>query len=131
MQIEPWHTPVLVMASVVILYVTVLLIARTRQRRSGFIDGKRLSTVEKRPSITERWVWTVTLAVVAILMLVILFQAFGPSPADRLATIASLLMEFVALWLTLQSYLELKASKAAKDNNGSPANKQTTAPREP
>jgi hypothetical protein len=99
MRLEPWHIPILIMsATIVVEYlVRTLALRAIARRRNAVMVLKRIRTS--------------ALALMAALIIVLFVWAVGTSTADRLAQVASAVAEIMALWLTYQSYRELKAMK--------------------
>jgi predicted PurR-regulated permease PerM len=103
MQIEPWQIPVLVTAGTVVLAFPIEAIA------------KRVSKRGRAALLATKRVRTLALALLAALILVIFVWAVGTSTADRLATVASVVIETLALWLTYLSYQEQKRAERSAE----------------
>ncbi|RKR85848.1 hypothetical protein BDK92_0058 [Micromonospora pisi] len=87
MRVEPWQAPILVMAGIIVAE----FLFGTALRRWG-------------DAVVSRWLRTVALAGLTVLVLVVGIAALGPDLADQLASVAAAVATLVGLWLTYRSH---------------------------
>lgn len=108
MKIDPWQVPVLVMAGIILVEVSVGALLR------NWTD-----------SLAKKQARTVALGLLAALVLMVLVAALGPSLADQLASVAAAVAGIVALWLTYRSY-HATGSDAPDESTSDPGQDQLT-----
>ncbi|MFY1636236.1 hypothetical protein ACN27F_23685 [Solwaraspora sp. WMMB335] len=88
MQIQPWQIPLLVMAGIIVAEALAVPVLR---RWAG--------------TVLKRTLRTASLGLVAAILLVVLVvAAIGPSLADQLASVAAAIAGIAASWLTYRSH---------------------------
>jgi hypothetical protein len=101
-KVDLWQIPILVMAGIVVLeFLGGLIFARKRQTAAVSASYLRIAV-------------HAGLAVAATGLLVLMFFIMGTSTGAKLTTLASMVLELVALRLTYQSIQQKKAQDAER-----------------
>ncbi|MDG4764007.1 hypothetical protein O7632_07800 [Solwaraspora sp. WMMD406] len=118
MNVQPWQIPVLVMAGIILVELVVVPLLR-----------------HVADAVVKRALLTASLGLLAALLIVVgVVAAIGPSLADQLASVAAAIAGIAALWLTYRSHRPQgppPASTAAPPAPTAAAPASTAAPASP